>query len=79
MLVADDLRIENSRVRRERVDRRINTELNDLPWSIGHREQLARCKIDAAVGRLRGEHDGHQQLERRRVFEFGFRVGVGVA
>lgn len=41
--------------------------------------QRSRCPVDAFVSGLRGQDDGDQQLEWRRVFQFSARFGIGLA
>src|SRR5262249_7933972 len=40
------------------------------------REELTRGEIDRLVGRLRRQHHGHEELERRAVLELGGGVRV---
>ena len=46
-------------------------------WGRRDRKEPRRRLVDPDIGRLRREDDGDQQLERRRVFEFGGRRRVG--
>ena len=55
MLLADDARIENARRRRERIDRRINSQLDDLTRESGDgvkvRKRSRRRRIGVVVRR----------------------------
>ena len=51
------------------MDQAVDAEREDRGRRVGHGEELRRGLVDALVGRLRRQHDGHQQFERRRVFE----------
>jgi hypothetical protein len=55
----------------------IDAERRDRLGSMGNREELASCCIDAAVGRVCGEHDRHKELERRAVQKLGRRLWIG--
>src|SRR5690606_33136524 len=54
MLVSDDLRVENTRVRRERIDGRIDTEFDDLTrksrYGVKVRERRRRSRVRVIVG-----------------------------
>ena len=52
-------------------------QVEDLLRGVGHRVELARGLVDAHIGGLGGQQHGGQQLERRAVFQLGFRVRVG--
>ena len=44
---------------------------------VGQLEQAARGLVDAGVGRLRGQHHGHQQRIGVDVFQLALGLGVG--
>ena len=52
-----------------------HAERGDAGRGIGKREQRAGYPVDRGIGGLRGQGNRDQQLERRGVFQFGFRLG----
>ncbi len=57
----------------------VGAEGEHLVRRVGDRKQPARGQVDAAVGGLRRQQHGDQQLERRAELEFGLRLRVGRA
>ena len=72
-LVAEEA--DGADVRREALD----AELRDRRRRVGVGKESRGRLVHALVGRLRRQHDGDQQLERRRVLELGLRIGIGLA
>ena len=48
-------------------DQAVDAELHDGGGRVRDRKEAGGGLVDALVGRLRGQHDGHQQFERRQV------------
>ena len=70
MLVADDARVEDARRRGERIDRRVDAELRDLPRQVGRRvevrERRRRRRVGVVVGgHVNRLHRGDRALLRR--------------
>ena len=51
-------------------------QLEDGLRRMGDRKELRGRKVHAAIGRLRREHDGDQELERRSILEFATRMRI---
>ena len=56
VLRADDARIENARRAGQRIDRRINAALDDLPAEVGRRVQVRKRRGRSRVGVVVGRH-----------------------
>jgi hypothetical protein len=57
----------------------VDAKTSDRGRRIGDRIQALGGLVHALVGRLRRQHDGHQQFERRSIVELGLRVRIARA
>jgi hypothetical protein len=62
----------------DRVAQPFLAEIDHLARRFDAGEQRTRRHVDAGVGRLRGKHDGHEQLVGTGRFELSRRGGIGL-